>query len=187
MADRSIGQRSISVLGRVRGDVILDVLFLLRLILAMIVNPRLALTGPDVLVFPATVHHGVKSILVRPITDHPDATVRFLHAVLAGHAAPCKQKTQNGQKRWDRSFNFYLLLYRKDRVVNVSAFLLILINFGNFSDPDGLSRRSWVNKASRVKRHRATAYSKLLFSLSKPVESNLYNDDQFIIARIKFH
>lgn len=126
MADRSIEQRSISVLGRVRGDVILDVLFLLRLILA-IVNPRLALTGPDVLVFPATVHHGVKSILVRPITDHPDATVRFLHAVLAGHAAPCK--TENTE--WTETirsifFDLYLLLCRKDRVVDVPALLLII-------------------------------------------------------------
>lgn len=95
MADRSTGERSISVLGRVRGEVILDVLFLLRPIL-VIVNSRLALTGAGdagrVLVFPGSVHHGVKSILVRPITDHPNATVRFLHAVLAGHVAPCARK-----------------------------------------------------------------------------------------------
>lgn len=106
MCDRSTGERrSISVLGRVKGDVIL--LFLLRPIL-VIVNSRLALTGAGdagrVLVFPGSVHHGVKSILVRPITDHPNAAVRFLHAVLAGHVAPCA-----GNKReWGETMRIFL-------------------------------------------------------------------------------
>lgn len=100
--DRSITKRSISFVGGVRGDVISDVLFLLRRSL-VIVNWKLALTDVDisrVVVLAGSVHHGMKSILVGAVADHSNATTWFLHAVLAGHAASCgkERPRMNGSR-----------------------------------------------------------------------------------------
>lgn len=78
----------------VRRDVAVDVFALLSSQL-MVVNLRLlALTSVGsggVVVLAGSVHHGMKSVLVRAVPDDPDAAARLLHAVLAGHAAPCER------------------------------------------------------------------------------------------------
>lgn len=102
---RSSANASVSLVIGVGRDVIVDVLFLLRLCL-MLVNLKLTLTSVDigrVVVLAGSVHHGVKSILVGAVAHYPNPATWFLHAVLTGDAASCgnERSRMNGNQETD--------------------------------------------------------------------------------------
>lgn len=77
---------SLSEPRRVRGQLGVLVKMGLRVVSLAAVDPA------RMIVLPGSVHHRVKSLLVRVVADHPKAATWILHGIFPRHAAPYEER-----------------------------------------------------------------------------------------------